>query len=676
LLVAAGLCASPALAQAIDDALTPSIAPPIELLLPLGLEREALAPAGDIEDGARVVLSLHVLAPAGSPWMRLNLAGTQLSGEPGAEGARLRITSVLDGSSQLLSAESLAQAGFASVYLNGNTARIELLMWAHSDEAWQRSTLRVPSLWHGEPASFATNSICDSVDDRVLSSERRSGRLSNGCTGWLTDGANTPSLTAGHCGLSTTSLMSFQVPLSTSSGGSQAAAATDQYPVDFASVQGNNGGVGADWRVYATFVNSTTGLTARQAQGELYTLAPSAPAVGSGAQIRITGYGSVSSPVSPTWNGVQKTHSGAYSSASSTTLRYRPDTTGGNSGSAVLHEPTGRAIGIHTHGGCGTSGAGSNVGTNIGLAPLQAALGAPLGVLASGIGAAETAMAQRVLVLGDDVNNLGRLSTTTGAFGRTHVVGARWQSLTWDPLRSRALAINEARQLHTLNATTGEAVLLGTISGTSLTFTGLALDPSTDTLFGVTNSNGQLWTINPSSLVATPRGSASAYRYTALEYDVASGQLFAIDMNSVAGPRLVRINPTSAASVLVGALGNTSALVQGLAIDHTTGTLLCINAATDQTLTISRTTGVASVLGASGGSFGARLGMTSIYELCPDLDFNNDGLFPDDTDLLALLAVLGGGECGACDNIDINRDGLFPDDADLLAFLGALAGGC
>jgi endonuclease/exonuclease/phosphatase family metal-dependent hydrolase len=64
---------------------------------------------------------------------------------------------------------------------------------------------------------------------------------------------------------------------------------------------------------------------------------------------------------------------------------------------------------------------------------------------------------------------------------------------------------------------------------------------------------------------------------------------------------------------------------------------------------------------------------------CNDIDFNNDGLFPDDADLVEFLNVLAGGSCSTdpspgCDVIDFNNDGLFPDDADLLSFLQVLAG--
>ncbi len=63
---------------------------------------------------------------------------------------------------------------------------------------------------------------------------------------------------------------------------------------------------------------------------------------------------------------------------------------------------------------------------------------------------------------------------------------------------------------------------------------------------------------------------------------------------------------------------------------------------------------------------------------CPSIDFNNDGIFPADEDLVDLLSMLAGGACstGNCNSIDINGDGLFPADADLIRFLEVLAGDC
>jgi hypothetical protein len=62
---------------------------------------------------------------------------------------------------------------------------------------------------------------------------------------------------------------------------------------------------------------------------------------------------------------------------------------------------------------------------------------------------------------------------------------------------------------------------------------------------------------------------------------------------------------------------------------------------------------------------------------CGDIDFNGDGLFPDDQDLIDFLNVLAGGTCStpSCGTIDFNGDGLFPDDEDLIDFLNVLAGG-
>ncbi|MFO0832923.1 MAG: hypothetical protein U0637_13915 [Phycisphaerales bacterium] len=67
--------------------------------------------------------------------------------------------------------------------------------------------------------------------------------------------------------------------------------------------------------------------------------------------------------------------------------------------------------------------------------------------------------------------------------------------------------------------------------------------------------------------------------------------------------------------------------------------------------------------------------------LCGDIDFNNDGLFPDTGDIDTLLCSIGGDCCwcppayDCCDSIDFNHDGLFPDTADIDAFLRVFSGG-
>jgi len=62
---------------------------------------------------------------------------------------------------------------------------------------------------------------------------------------------------------------------------------------------------------------------------------------------------------------------------------------------------------------------------------------------------------------------------------------------------------------------------------------------------------------------------------------------------------------------------------------------------------------------------------------CGSVDYNNDGLFPDNQDLVDFLAVFGGGACstGACGDLDFNNDGLFPDSRDVEAFFSVFGGG-
>ena len=128
--------------------------------------------------------------------------------------------------------------------------------------------------------------------------------------------------------------------------------------------------------LFGCFENPNTGLTPFEAQGVTYELADTVPG-GTGQPINITGYGVDSSPNE--WNQIQQSHTGPYAGNSGTTIQYSTDTQGGNSGSGVLDESTGLAIGIHTHGGCGAGG-GANSGTAVQHSGLQNALANPQGV--------------------------------------------------------------------------------------------------------------------------------------------------------------------------------------------------------------------------------------------------------------------------------------------------------
>jgi len=323
-----------------------------------------------------VVLSFPVIVE-GAAWMRLEFSQVELAGSVfDGTGAVLRITSLYDAAVQELNAVHVGQWRNTSAYFNGDEVLVEVL--AQPGSGPSRVVLEAVTV----DLSGLPESICGPTDDRVLSSDNRAGRLVPvGCTGWVINDCNACMLTAGHCSGTNLQVLQFNVPLSTSTGTIQNPPPADQYAIDMSNVQTNGGqGVGNDWAYFGVFPNSNTGLTPFQAYGGRYTLVIPPP-LNTADPIRVTGFGTRSSPAS--WSQVQETHVGAWVTNSGNTLQYTPDTTGGNSGSPVIHEPTGNAIGIHTHGGCTATG-GANAGTNANHPGLQAALSVPTGVCAAG----------------------------------------------------------------------------------------------------------------------------------------------------------------------------------------------------------------------------------------------------------------------------------------------------
>ena len=307
-------------------------------------------------------------------WVRLTFDRAVLGVDPKTgRGATLRMTSLADGASQTHTATTLRQWGNTSAYFNGDAVKVELI----ADPGTTRSRVSLTRALTGPQAGGTIASQCGPTDDRVPSSDPRAARVVPvGCTVWLIGDSENCFLTAGHCAGSSLDTVEFNVPMSDSGGNIVHPGPEDQYAVDVSSVQSINGGVGNDWGYFGCFPNTETGLTAGEAQGQWYTLAATPPPVG-GQMIRITGYGVDSSP--PERNQVQQTHAGPYVTFSGTTVQYQTDTEGGNSGSSVLDDSTGLAIGIHTHGGCDSSG-GQNSGTGINHSGLQAALAMPQGV--------------------------------------------------------------------------------------------------------------------------------------------------------------------------------------------------------------------------------------------------------------------------------------------------------
>ena len=278
------------------------------------------------------------------------------------ENSYMIITSLYDNLWQKLDAVSIRQWNFFSAFFNGSVVEIKLFVDPMDKQVFFKTDEVMVGEWVN---NTPPESICGSTDDRIASDQPATGRLvSIGCTAWIIP--NGKFVTAGHC-LDATSgtVVEFQVPMSLPNGTIQHPSPEDQYSVDVTSKIFVNGGVGNDWGVFEVFPNSITGLMPKEAQGAYWPLAQD---LGPDS-IRITGYG-VDGPPPGFGNGArdstnqtQQTHVGPNAGSSGTTMRYVTDTQGGNSGSPVIDALTNTAVGVHTHGGCSSSG-GNNSGTS------------------------------------------------------------------------------------------------------------------------------------------------------------------------------------------------------------------------------------------------------------------------------------------------------------------------
>jgi V8-like Glu-specific endopeptidase len=593
-----------AFAQGCDETMIPGESSSI---VPYRLDSGSVAHSGR-SSGPEVVYRA-VVEVRDAPWLRLNFSDLRLSGHPATETATiLRIRSLKDGHVQYLNAESAAQWSNTSAYFNGNALLVEIVAYPGSEA----SRLKMDELVVGQ-APVEPRSICGPTDDRVLSNDPRSARLmSVGCTAWLHDDLNRTFMSAGHCTVNSSSVTQFNVPLSNSNGSVNHPGPQDQYPVQLASNQGVGSGAGNDWRYFATFPNSNHGLTAFQRQGAFYIKASAAPSV-SGQSIRVTGYGTVSSPISPTWNQVQKTHAGPYVSMSGTLIRYAMDTTGGNSGSAVQDETTGLVIGVHTHAGC-TSTGGSNQGTAIHHSGWQTAINNPLGIARSG----RAPTSPPLYLAGDLANNFGTLNLGSGLFGKVGDIPATMQGLAYDRNTGFFYMSDSQRRLHRVTAS-GSSVLVGDITGTTQIINGLGFDPNANVLYGMAQSNGQLFTINPNTAVATAVGPARGGQVGGIDYDAATNTLFGLD-NSGGTTRLIRINVVDGAHTVVGTATHGGGVAYGLAWNDRDGQLYTVNATNGNLLLVERTTGASSIVGASNGAFGSGFGMAVSQLAAPQVD--------------------------------------------------------
>ncbi len=282
------------------------------------------------------------------PWLQLHFSDANLGNE-----SYVLIKSKDSDSGQRLDAISIEQWNYFSAFFNGEQVDIELFVGAMDQNIYINLAEVLAGDWDPSNPFY---SICGPSDDRIPSNHPATGRLLNvGCTAWIIP--NGKIVSAGHClaNAGSVNVLQFNVPPSLPGGGLQHPPPEHQYPADASSRVYVNGGVGNDWGVFEVFPNSITGLMPREAQSAYFTLVQD---LGPDS-IRITGYGVDSG----TANQTQQTHVGPNWGSSGTTMRYRTDTQGGNSGSPIIDELTGYSTGVHSHGGCTSSG-GNNNGTS------------------------------------------------------------------------------------------------------------------------------------------------------------------------------------------------------------------------------------------------------------------------------------------------------------------------
>jgi V8-like Glu-specific endopeptidase len=304
------------------------------------------------------------------------------------------MASLQDNGKQRLDSKTLPQWQNTSALFNGPDLRLEL----HVAPGEHGVFVRVDQIV--KPCNCGVNTMANiagvietlcGADSRVASSDFRVGRIS-GCTAWLV--SNGAVLTAGHCA-PLAGIFEVNVPMSTASGGQVAADPNDQYPIDTGNVTSIDNGQGDDWTVFGLLPNSNTGQRAHVQRG-FFRMSRETPA--NGTTIRVTGYGVDNTPAGPVANccardtGGNCTHpncnsssrtlqtsTGPFAGENVTTATriehtYQTDTEPANSGSPIIWNVNGFAIGIHTNGGCQSDGTGSNSGTSFENNGLEAAL--------------------------------------------------------------------------------------------------------------------------------------------------------------------------------------------------------------------------------------------------------------------------------------------------------------
>ncbi|HTF91026.1 MAG TPA: hypothetical protein VK843_21605 [Planctomycetota bacterium] len=321
---------------------------------------------------AQVVISFPVNVHS-TPWMRLFFSRIELAGDPDAgTGSILRLTSIYDAEVQELDARGVARWSNTSAYFNGDTVLVEVL--AQPGTGANRIVLdRVTA----GKSMQGTDFVCG-ADPRVASFDGRGARLlPPGCTAWMISDCATCFLSAGHCA-APNMIAQFNVPPSQANGNLVHPPIEDQFWIDSASVQSQSTGPGQDWMYLGAGVNNLGETPMQHQLARWGTMGP--PPFSNQDVTRVTGYGTDIGAD----NQIQQTLLGNWINLFANYSLFSNYVEGGNSGSPLIHESNGRAIGIVTHTSC-IGGAQQNYATRLDQPNLVAALANPQGVCVAAV---------------------------------------------------------------------------------------------------------------------------------------------------------------------------------------------------------------------------------------------------------------------------------------------------
>lgn len=319
----------------------------------------------------KVVVDKVVRIP-GATFLGFTFGKCRLAGE-----SLLEIESLKDGDKEVFDADRIAE-GVHSAYFNGDAVRFRLFAAPSTrDNAFSLTSASVGKV---QVARVGPSTLCG-PDGRLPTSDARVARLlfrRGGslfvCTASLIDPVNC-FLSAGHCfdrGASQ-HVVQFDVPASTASGVIVNPPASRQWNGmgTTASRRFENRGIGRDWAVFLTRINST-GRHAGTLRRSFFRLTTTVPLPLTNLTIR--GCGTDTTP--RTRNFVLQRDSGPMVLATGSVVRHRVDTEGGVSGAVITARISNldRVIGIHTNGGCNSFPVTFNSGTSINYAPLRTAI--------------------------------------------------------------------------------------------------------------------------------------------------------------------------------------------------------------------------------------------------------------------------------------------------------------